>query len=342
LGTDIRPHGALSYSRELERAFVDTVSAVTLRRIFDERYVAGRLTLVVAGNASTLSTLKGEIEEFARIPAGARRPDLGDLSWLTGDVRTVASRVGGRHVGYRFPNPGDVSARMRYLICSAVSKRSVEVFIADRSDAVEPDVSVCQTPEEEVWVFDVEGTADLSCGAPAAYQTFEVCLEYLASPEAIEWWRKLIEKDTREYELLDDRPDTVAEQVVWSLVGSAQDSAAPPWAELAGPIDPLEAVEDARRLRERAVVFRVLPDDRRLSMEREAQKHIVQSACADVTTLKGDDAPGGSVAMVLSAGMTVSAAFGLGLSAAIRALKKRFSRVRHGFVFPRKRGRDGA
>ena len=47
--------------------FVDTVTAGTLRQLFDERYVASRLTLVVAANASSLSTLGDEIESFAFI-----------------------------------------------------------------------------------------------------------------------------------------------------------------------------------------------------------------------------------------------------------------------------------
>ena len=348
LANDLQPLGMLTYSNAAERAFVDTVSAVTLRRLFNERYVAGRLTLVVAANAHTLSTLEDEIASFARIPAGAGDTDSGDLSWLSGDVRTAAPFGGTGHVGFRFRNPTDVSSRIRDLIGGAVAERCAEVFAENACEAVDPDVEDHRTPKEEVWVYAVNNTACMVDDEPAAYRIFEESLEYLATPAALEWWRKAIEKDTKENDLLDDRSDTVADMVVWAFIGSAQETAAPSWGDCAGPIDPDEIVQAAKRLRESAVVFRVYRDKRRYDLkyaddaltssggESGASKDLL----ADFLALETGRDPAWPAVTFFSVVMTASAAFGLALTGVVRRAKTRETKIRSRFAFSKKRGRD--
>ena len=330
LGGDLQPSGALSYSEETELAFADTVSAVTLRRVFNERYAAGRLTLVVAAKASSLSKLRYEIEKFGRIPAGEGSPDPGDLSWLSGDIRTIAGGVGDKAVGFRIRDPEAVPARVRYLIWSGIIERSSEVFAARGYGAIEPDVCICQTPREEIWVFSVERTSFFRDGEPAAYAVFEESLQFLASRAALGWWADAIERESRDYDFVGDRPQTVADEVVWNLCGSSQKTAAPSWTECAGRIDPVTAVAYSRRVRERAVAFRVFRDERRIALIRAAEKQKAALAAAEAADAKADRSRGWNIATVFALGMAVSGMVGLTLIGAGRALTK----------FRRKGGRD--
>jgi len=346
LANDLQPSGTLAYWYEDEAAFVDTVSTGTLRRLFDERYVAGRLTLVVAANAATLSTLRDEITSFARIPAGAVDAEWADLSWLSGDVRTAAALEYTNYVGFRFRDPWEVPSRIRYLVFFGVAERSSEVFVENRCDAIDPDVEFHHTPMEEVWVYTVENAACSTNGEPAGYRIFEENLAYLGTPASLEWWRQYIEKDVKQYTLFDDRSDMVADEVVCSLIGIAQTTAAPSWAECAGPVDPLRLIEAAAWLGERSVAFRVYQDERRYDLwyaeddpasvggEGGSSRDLV----SDFLHLETGPKPAWSLVTFFSVVMTASAGLGLALSGAVRRVKTRRFLRRLSVV--RKRGPD--
>jgi hypothetical protein len=348
LANDLRPRSTLVYSDTAERAFVDTVSARTLRRIFNERYVSGRMTLVVAGNARVLSALNAKMEEFARIPSGAgdNAPDWGDLSWLSGDVRTTAWEYWDQSLGFRFPNPEELTARTRYLICFAIAAWSKETLEEDECDAGDLTPEVCRTPKEELWVYPVKKDACSMDSEPTAYEIVEESLTALTLPAALEWWRTFIEKDTKENERIDDRPDGVADMLVFALIGSSQNVSAPSWAESAGPVDPLVVLHGAQQLRDRAVVFRVCKDERRSRIEDSYATQVESGASdassrdllADFVSLEGGDQPAWSMVTFLSVVITASAGIGLGLARVARKARSRWPNIRLPFASPRKRG----
>ncbi len=349
LATDLRPRSIPTYTTSAERAFVDTVSARTLRRIFNERYVSGRLTLVVAGNARVLSTLNDGIEKFARIPSGKAEivPDWGDLSWLSGDVRTTAWRIWDRRLGFRFSDPGELTARVRYLIRAGIAQWSEETFEDDECDAGGPVPEVYRTPKEELWVYPVEKNACSVDGEPVAYQVVEESLTALTLPAALDWWRTYIEKETKENQLLDDRSDTVAGMLTRALIGSSQNTAAPSWSECAGPVDPLVILHGAQQLRDRAVVFRVYEDKRRSDLKNpygpSADSALANESSSDplgdFMFLEAGDDPVWLAATFFSVVMTASAGLGLALAGVARKLRVRRPNIRWPFAFPRKRGR---
>jgi hypothetical protein len=346
LAYDLQPSGTLAYWHGDEAAFVDTVSAGTLRHLFDERYVAPRLTLVVAANATSLSTLRDEIEGFGRIPAGAIDTEAADLSWLSGEVRTAASLEYTNYVGFRVRNPWELPSRFRYLVFFGVCERSSEVFVKNGCGAIDPDVEFHHTPMDEVWVYTVENAACSTNAEPAGYRIFEESLAFLGTPASLAWWRNYIEKDVKQYALFDDRPDMVADEVVCSLIGVAQQTPAPSWTECAGPVDPLKLIEAAAWLRERSVAFRVYQDKERWDLwcaEDDASSVGPEDASSrdfllELVDLDAGPLSGWSVVTFFSIVMTASAGLGIALSGAIRRVKtRRF--LRRLSVF-RKRGPD--
>jgi hypothetical protein len=199
---------------------------------------------------------------------------------------------------------------------------------------------------EEVWVYTVENAACSTNGEPAGYRIFEENLAYLGTPASLEWWRQYIEKDVKQYTLFDDRSDMVADEVVCSLIGIAQTTAAPSWAECAGPVDPLRLIEAAAWLGERSVAFRVYQDERRYDLwyaeddpasvggEGGSSRDLV----SDFLHLETGPKPAWSLVTFFSVVMTASAGLGLALSGAVRRVKTRRFLRRLSVV--RKRGPD--
>ncbi|MEJ2722852.1 MAG: hypothetical protein P8181_17200, partial [bacterium] len=115
IGNEHNPHQGLDYLNEAEVAFVDSVSTITLRRIFDKRYVANNMSLLVAGNADVLDDLRPVIDRFGLLPSSGESQTsvFGDLTWLSDDIQT-RWRSASVMFGIHFSAP-DIGSRVRYL-----------------------------------------------------------------------------------------------------------------------------------------------------------------------------------------------------------------------------------
>lgn len=332
VGHDLQPHGALSYTNEKELAFVDTVSAGTLRRIFDERYTAGNMTLAIAGNAGTVSMLDNAIDRFAGIPGGTGmlKPDLGDLSWLSGDVQTAAFRVGNHCMGFRFTDTENVPVRVQTGIRQAMVKRISEVLDESYCEThwVESRLEMCQTSEEIVWAFGDARPCFWIDDEPGSYQIIEESLEYLASPDAMVWWKEFLKNDNEEWRLHADRPEPVIRRVVGDLAGSAQDVAAPSWEEYVYKSDPLKYIDGARLLEENAIVFRIYRDKTRVDLSYSLMFDDSEISLSDFILLETGDDPVWSAVSLCTVFITFIATLLVVARIGIRATGKYASRIR--------------
>lgn len=259
LARSISPTSRLAYSQSVEKFIVaEVANERVLRGVFDERFVGGRLTLIVASHPRTIAALGPALEAFSRVPEGRGRPEpaLGNLVWLSGDLRTRDDTVAGRLIGIRFFDPGLISSHVRSLIRLGIWDFVRDALKEKDCGADRVGFEDCFTPGEEVWAFVLDAEGCNEDERPLMYRAFEESLEHLASPASHAWRQRLLERRAAEYGLIADNPSAVADAVASTMSATAQDSPAPEWSDYATPLDPKCFAEGLREIRERAVVFR--------------------------------------------------------------------------------------